>query len=320
MTHWLRRQAQVPPQLREPLFDVRPLGALPGVLGATRFYGVGDDHPDGLRARMHELPPPAERRDAAVLAEDDSLAIEAQNVLRAQGYREIHVIKVPQLHETTPQLVTEWPEPLSRALWKPSPALVSVLPGVFEHFRSTLPHQSLTALDIGAGSGRDAAYLAANGWHVTTVDRDENLVEKAVVLGNRRDQQLSGLSPCTVSERRGGVKGVVRTLGADLSDDARWLRQHAAHFVVVVRFLRRGVLERIHQGILPGGFLFYEHFLTGCEAYGGPMKRSQMLERGELEVIFGPQKGFHVCQSNESKLDDGRPVVRFLARKVVDFR
>lgn len=192
----------------------------------------------------------------------------------------------------------------SRALWQPSAALVALLPSVTSRTR--------TAVDIGAGSGRDAAFLAGRGWSVTAVDRDVGLVEKAVALGSRRDQ---GGGVLGAGVGGGVVRGVERTFGRDLGDDRYWLRENAAELVVMIRFLRRGVLEIVGEGVEVGGFVVIEHFLTGCEAFGGPVKKAQMLERGELGRVFG-SRGFEVLVEEERGLPDGRPVVWFLARKV----
>lgn len=192
----------------------------------------------------------------------------------------------------------------SRALWQPSAALVALLPSVTS--------RTLSAVDIGAGSGRDAAFLAGRGWSVTAVDRDAGLVEKAVALGSRRDQD-GGILGASVGG--GVVRGVERTFGCDLGVDRDWLRENAAELVVMIRFLRRGVLEIVGEGVKVGGFVVIEHFLTGCEAFGGPVKKAQMLERGELGRVFG-SRGFEVLVEEERELPDGRPVVWFLARKV----
>lgn len=85
--------------------------------------------------------------------------------------------------------------------------------------------------------------------------------------------------------------------------------------MVVVRFLRRGVLELLHEGVAEGGVVLYEHFLRGCESFGGPKKESQMLEMGELGRVFSEERGFVVLSDEEERLADGRPVVRFIAQR-----
>jgi SAM-dependent methyltransferase len=299
---WLQTQAQ----LSSPLFDVRRRPT-PAILGATRFHGLDGHDPNSLTSRLHELPPPEARTRtiAAVIADarggDEAAAAAA---LRLSGYRGVVCLTAADIGEHAPGLMAGaggGELPLSRALWSPSPTLRALLPTV---------SPGASALDVGCGSGRDAAYLACHGWDVLAVDRDPGLVAKAELLGNRGDQ--GGFTAAGV--RRGRVRGSVRTLGADLREDEAWLRGNAADLLVVVRFLRRGVLELLPCAVKGAGFVVVEHFLTGCEAFGGPMKRSQMLDRGELGRLFGGA-GFVVHVEEEVKLADGRPVVRFLAQR-----
>lgn len=313
---WLQQQLLLPLRLRAPFLDVRPRGSSPALLGATRFFGSGLADEDGLRARLNELPPSTDRETAVVVAEKDEIARDARNVLLAQGYNTVYGCTFEAIQKHAPSLVLKNDiEPLSRALWRPSPALVSALPEIEAVLEKTFPCQQRNALDIGAGSGRDAAYLASKRWNVTAVDRDASLIAKAVALGNRSDQHILDTPAGSTARNRGRVQGVVRTFGKSFFEDMNWLQSNAAQLVVVVRFLRRGVLEQIGKGVLPGGFILYEHFLTGCEALGGPVKQSQVLQRGELEKIFGDCNGFKVFSSLETNLDDGRPVIRYLAQR-----
>lgn len=135
------------------------------------------------------------------------------------------------------------------------------------------------------------------------VERDGVLCAKAAALG-RREGRDGGM-----------VSAETRTFGQDGGRDREWLREHAAMVLVVVRFLRRGVLEGLHEGVLRGGFVVYEHFLTGCEEFGGPRKKSQMLEMGELGRVFSAERGFRVIRDDAERLADGRPVARFVARR-----
>lgn len=297
-----------------PLFDLRCQPVSPVIRSATLFQGVDGDDKQSLLARQHELPPPVSRiaTIAAVLCDTEAASALAAEALRSRGYRHVVTLTADLVAEQAPSLVSPCPL-LSRALWTPSPSVLALLPQV----AASLDERS--AIDIGAGSGRDAAYLAYNGWSVTAVDRDAGLVLKAEQLGNRVDQggEIIGVPLENVEgdrQRVGRVKGVVRTFGADLDDDGIWLSKNSAKLLVVVRFLRRGVLELLPRGVQPGGFVLIEHFLTGCELFGGPMKRSQLLERGELGRVFAPQN-FTILIEEECTLSDGRPVVRFLAHR-----
>lgn len=328
---WVIDREWLGPTPSPALFDVRQTPTHVWVVGSTRFDGVSSNSEESLAHRLNELPPPEIRKVAGVLADSAATLSAAQELLRDSGFAAIHRIEIAVLEHLAPDTLRIQEEnghacgavparPPSRALWRPSQGLLAALPEITRVLTQTKPPgQAATrwkALDVGAGSGRDAAYLAHLGWDVVCCDRDASLVAKAVRLGNRSDQAHSDVSTPRVADTAGCVTGVTRTLGAVLAEDAAWLRREASDLVVVVRFLRRGVLELLANGVRPSGLIFYEHFLVGCERFGGPVKRSQMLERSELATLFGPAKGFRILIDEESTLADGRPVIRFLAQKL----
>lgn len=168
-----------------------------------------------------------------------------------------------------------------------------------------------TVLDVGSGAGRNAAFLAMAGFDVIAVDRDARLLDKTQAL-----LENYSTHPCMPWHvERGEVRCVQRTLGAHLQRDREWLQDNAADVVLVVRFLRRGVLQLLPGAVREGGVLLYEHFLMGCEKFGGPNKRAQMLERGELAAIFAPPL-FRILLDEESTLSDGRPITRFICQRL----
>ena len=62
------------------------------------------------------------------------------------------------------------------------------------------------ALDVGAGSGRDARWLAQRGWHVTAVEPARDLFELAAAVPHKNirwlQDELPDLSRTPVPERR----------------------------------------------------------------------------------------------------------------------
>lgn len=287
---------------RPPLLDIRSVQQFMvcHVQFATHFEGLFGS--DGLAERLNELPPPQFRSNIAVLGSTIDEADCAISFLSSKGYSSLTPLTFGIVNGVLP-LQSGY---VSRPLWEPSPIISEVLPQISSH----IPQR--TVLDIGAGSGRNAAWLKSRGFNIIAVDRDSKLIEKLIQLADRTSYQSWFL---TTSSSSGTVRGITRTMGANLNEDLNFLTENAAGLLVVVRFLRRGVLDLLWRAVLPGGFVIYEHFLKGCEKYGGPKKASQMLEPNELGQVFSASRGFTVLQDIQTHLPDGRPISRFVAKR-----
>lgn len=302
---WIRLYLNSCPTSRPQLVDVRPTQHFIAnhVEQATHFPGLTGT--DGLFERTNELPPPQNRSNIALLATTSEESLFAARSLSSK-------LKTTVIALTMDDVIPFLPlqrGPVSRPLWQPAPILVQFFPQIIHQ----LP--SRTALDIGAGSGRDAAWLAYHGFIVKAVDRDSKLTRKCIRLATQSGYNawFQGDSPSN-----GSVSAITRTFGAHLKDDLDFLRENASGLLLIVRFLRRGVLEQLWQAVLPGGYVFYEHFLLGCEHYpDGPRSQSQMLRPGELNEIFSPKRGFSCLADIQCHLSDGRPVTRFVARRLL---
>lgn len=295
-SQWLSAFRDLPIERKPPLVDLRSAAEFvkQHVEHASNFP-FGEEY--GMESRLHELPAVSTQPQIAVIADWDKFSV-VSTYLKCRGYPNPIKLDAADVGDL-PQCSGP-----SRVLWAPAPVVIEELPRIYEN-------PTRTAIDVGCGSGRDAAFLASAGLSVTAVDRDARLIEKVDKLW--RGNQYHPLLPSCHHD--GEVHPLVHTFGANFSDDRVFLRSHAAGVMVVVRFLRRGVLEILHEGILPGGIIVYEHFLTGCERFGSPTKQSQMLRRGELREVFGDSHNFKVLRDEECTLDDGRPVVRFVAQK-----
>lgn len=113
-------------------------------------------------------------------------------------------------------------------------------------------------LDVAAGRGRHARFLAARGCRVTAVDRD------AGALAEARD-----------------VPGVTVQV-ADLEAGAWPFAAAAFDAIVVVHYLHRPLLPALVASLAPAGVLLYETFARGNEAFGRPHNADFLLEPGEL--------------------------------------
>jgi SAM-dependent methyltransferase len=113
-------------------------------------------------------------------------------------------------------------------------------------------------LDLAAGNGRHARYLAAQGHPVEAVDRDPGL-----------------------SVRLAGMEGVdVRV--ADLEAGPWPYAGVRFGGIVVTNYLHRPLLPAIVDSLGFGGVLIYETFAMGNERYGRPSNPAYLLQPGEL--------------------------------------
>ena len=118
-----------------------------------------------------------------------------------------------------------------------------------------------TVLDVAAGSGRHAAWLADRGHMVTAVDRN---IE---ALQSRPHEN-------------------VRVLAADLEAQPWPLPGERFDAVVVVNYLWRPLLADLFGSIAAGGHLLYETFAIGNEQFGRPRNPNFLLRENELQDVL----------------------------------
>lgn len=294
VARWLRLFKSPTATFRPALIDIRPTPQFESehIIHSTHFdglYGL-----NGLSNRLSELPPPQHRQNIAIIASTRQQSADATSLLHRKGFHDILPLSVKDI---VPFIQTEAGKSSAR-LWHPAPIVENSLSFIGPQLPSRI------ALDVGAGAGRDTAFLVEQGFKVTAVDRDPLLMQKCLQLVRRYSPDSSR-----------SVRAVVHTFGADLTKDIAFLQSNISSLVVVVRFLRRGVLDLLWHAVAPGGFVLYEHFLEGCQHLGGPVKPSQMLQPGELRSVFSKNRGFTVVKDEEATLPDGRPVARFIAKR-----
>ena len=113
-------------------------------------------------------------------------------------------------------------------------------------------------LDLAAGNGRHARYLAAQGHPVEAVDRDPEL-----------------------AARLAGIAGIdVRV--ADLEAGPWPYAGERFAGIVVTNYLHRPLFPAIADALDFGGVLIYETFAMGNERYGRPSNPAYLLQPGEL--------------------------------------
>lgn len=129
-------------------------------------------------------------------------------------------------------------------------------------------------LDVACGGGRHLRWLAAQGFRVTGVDRDAQVLTASAGVGELIEADLeAGVWP----------------LGVRLFDA-----------VVVTNYLWRENLPHIVAAVAPGGVLLYETFAIGNERHGRPSNPAFLLRPGEL---LEAARGLHVVGYEDGLLD-----------------
>ncbi len=125
------------------------------------------------------------------------------------------------------------------------------------------------ALDVAAGEGRNALWLAARGWHVTAVDFSAVALQRAASLAK---------------QRLGDDARNLLTLEADVET---WVPPARSYDLVLVVYLhlpphqRSAVMSAAAQAVAPGGrLLVVGHDLANLSSgHGGPQ---------DPAVLYGP--------------------------------
>lgn len=254
------------------LLDVRSKQAF----AAGHLRGAGHIEPQDFGERRAELPP----RDAHVIVLDDDpeRAHAAAEQLGAMGYAQ------SQWLQTSLADLSEGHGDRSPAvrLWRPSPFLERILP--------LLPRGRV--LDVAAGSGREAVFLAMHGFDVECWDRAPEALERAHALAARH-----------------GVS--IRSRVTDL--EYREVPEPGGFEVVMVfRFLHRPLFPWLERAVAPGGALVYETYRRGQEVHGRPTHPRFLLTPGELSSAFPP---LSVVLHEEPDVPGGPVMSRLLARR-----
>jgi SAM-dependent methyltransferase len=120
------------------------------------------------------------------------------------------------------------------------------------------------ALDVACGAGRNALFLAANGFAVTALDISSVALERG-----RRAAADRGLD--------------LEWLCADLDEDpAAALPAGAFDLIVWVRYVHRSLLPHLVERLNDGGTLLCEQHLATTAAVAGPTSSGFRLAPGEL--------------------------------------
>jgi len=153
------------------------------------------------------------------------------------------------------------------------------------------------ALDIAAGEGRNAIYLAQNGFDVDAMDISEKGLKKAQKLAREK-----------------GVK--INTFLVDL--DQFQIEKGRYDLVANFYFLKRRLIPRIKKGLKKGGKVIFETYILEHRTLGvgGPKQAKYFLKPNEPLRLF---KGFRILFYREGIFREGgrkKAVASLIAEKI----
>lgn len=147
------------------------------------------------------------------------------------------------------------------------------------------------ALDLAAGSGRHAVFLAKKGFSVDAVDISE-----------------VGLS--MFAGRLPGINAVCADLDEFEIPAARY------DLIVNVKFLNRRLFPYIQEGLSPGGVVIFHSLLEPAgDASAAGHCRDYLLRRNELLHAFLGLRIVYYCEKLDSKDDRGDETATLVAVK-----
>ncbi|HMK76320.1 MAG TPA: class I SAM-dependent methyltransferase [Thermodesulfobacteriota bacterium] len=153
------------------------------------------------------------------------------------------------------------------------------------------------ALDIATGEGRNAVFLAQNGFDVDAVDISEKGLKKARKLAREK-----------------GVK--INTFLVDL--DQYHIAKERYDLIANFYFLKRRLIPRIRNGLKKGGIVVFETYLLEHRALatGGPTQAKYFLKPNEPLRLF---RNFRILYYREGIFKEGRKrkvVASLIAQKI----
>jgi len=139
------------------------------------------------------------------------------------------------------------------------------------------------ALDLAAGAGRNAVFLATKGWRVVGIDSSHAALERAEALAKERGVEVNRVTSLRQEYRT--RMPILWLLEANLEH----FKLPAAQFELVICFhyLQRSLFRAIERALHPGGMLVYETYTLEQLAFPhGPHNPEHLLRPGELREAF----------------------------------
>ena len=143
------------------------------------------------------------------------------------------------------------------------------------------------ALDIATGKGRNALFLAEQGFTVDAIDISEVGLQQA-----QRQAEKQGLT--------------LNWIQADLASFE--FPDSAYDLILNINFLLRSLVPKMKKALRPGGYIIFDTYLIDQQDLGHPRNPAYLLNHNELLDLF---RGFRILCYQEGKFfADGKESFR----------
>ncbi|MBI4378326.1 MAG: methyltransferase domain-containing protein [Nitrospinae bacterium] len=149
------------------------------------------------------------------------------------------------------------------------------------------------ALDIAMGEGRNAVFLAKNGFDVDGVDISEVAIKKALMLAQEKEVKIHAFV-------------------ADL--ETYTMPRNTYDVIACFYYLQRDLIPKMKEGLKRGGVIIYETYtIENMErGFQGPKNKDYLLKPNELLNFF---RDFKVIYYREVVVNNKSAVASLIAQK-----
>ena len=135
------------------------------------------------------------------------------------------------------------------------------------------------ALDIACGEGRNAIYLAREGFDVDAID----------------------ISDAALNKGRAAVGGLkINFIAADL--EVFQIPENSYDLIINFNYLQRSIVPGIKRGLRVGGYIIFETYTLEQQQFGSPRNPEFLLKPNELLSMF---KDLHITYYREGVVEEG---------------
>ena len=152
------------------------------------------------------------------------------------------------------------------------------------------------ALDVAAGTGRHAIWLAERGWQVTAVDYSRTAMQ--------------------ILQQRCREKGIrVDSVIADLERHEFFIERESYDLIVVCNYLQRDLFPSIRAGTRLGGIVIAVIAMVDNDPNARPMNPAYLINPGELRAQFEGWEFIHTFEGKAAG-DPRRATAEIVARRI----